>query len=106
MTVKQLLANTSSAELTEWMIYETIEPFTDHRASAQAAMIAMVIANSKRKKGAPAYTIEDFVVKFEPKSQAVQQSWQEQMQIMKSLFPVDKPKRTPRKRKQSTANDT
>ncbi|WP_454737591.1 phage tail assembly protein T [Cupriavidus necator] len=45
MTVRQLLAATDSAELTEWMAYERIDPFGEGRADLRAGIIASAAAN-------------------------------------------------------------
>jgi hypothetical protein len=45
MTVGELLARISSAELTEWMAYDAIEPFGEERADLRAGIVAAVTAN-------------------------------------------------------------
>ncbi|WP_236674309.1 DUF4035 domain-containing protein [Paraburkholderia hospita] len=45
MTVRQLLANLDSAELTEWMAFNSIEPFGEARADLRAGIIASTVAN-------------------------------------------------------------
>jgi hypothetical protein len=45
MTVGDLLARISSAELTEWMAFDAIEPFGDERADLRAGIVAAVTAN-------------------------------------------------------------
>lgn len=45
MTVGDLLARISSAELTEWMAFDAIDPFGDERADLRAGVIAAVTAN-------------------------------------------------------------
>lgn len=58
-----MLEEISSSELTEWVAYDGIEPFGQHRADLHAALIACVLANIHRdpKKGEP-YKIQDFVL--------------------------------------------
>jgi len=43
--VGDLLARISSAELTEWMAFDAIDPFGDERADLRAGVIAAVTAN-------------------------------------------------------------
>jgi hypothetical protein len=45
MTVGELLARISSAELTEWMAFDAIDPFGEERADLRAGIIASVTAN-------------------------------------------------------------
>jgi hypothetical protein len=45
MTVAELLARISSAEFTEWMAFDAIDPFGDERADLRAGVIASVTAN-------------------------------------------------------------
>jgi hypothetical protein len=45
MTVAELLARISSAELTEWMAFDAIEPFGEARADLRAGIVAAVTAN-------------------------------------------------------------
>jgi hypothetical protein len=68
-TVDELLGRVTSRELTEWMAYERLEPFGEWRADLRAALVAMVMANAWRGKDQKAFTIEDFMLKFdgEPK---------------------------------------
>ncbi|MHB9836848.1 phage tail assembly protein T [Paraburkholderia terrae] len=44
MTVRQLLANLDSAELSEWMAFNQIEPFGEARADLRAGIIASTVA--------------------------------------------------------------
>ncbi|MFP3890983.1 hypothetical protein [uncultured Ralstonia sp.] len=45
MTVRQLLAAIDSAELTEWMAYDRLDPFGEARADLRAGIIASAAAN-------------------------------------------------------------
>lgn len=45
MTVRQLLRSMDSAELTEWMAFDRIEPFGDPRADLRAGIVASSVAN-------------------------------------------------------------
>lgn len=81
MTVKQLLHNISSQELTEWMVYYELEPFGEERADLRAGIISSTIANANRSKNSRVYKPVDFIPKFDkPK-----QTWQEQLQIVEML---------------------
>ena len=63
MTVRQLLAQIDSAELTEWMAYSTLEPFgesvADYRHGIAVAALANVNRDHKRRR-AP-FLPEDFI---------------------------------------------
>lgn len=67
MTVWQLLANTTSAELVEWMVFYQQEPFGVERGDLQAGIVAATIANVNRdaKKQKKPYQAQDFLPRFE-----------------------------------------
>ena len=60
MTVGQLDRTMSSKELTEWMVYATIEPFGPAREDYRAALHASVVANCNGAKSQP----DDFIKPF------------------------------------------
>lgn len=45
MTVQQLLASVSSGELTEWMAFDSIEPFGDPREDLRTGILAAAAVN-------------------------------------------------------------
>ncbi|CAK0237767.1 Uncharacterised protein [Burkholderia pseudomallei] len=45
MTVRQLLANLDSEELTEWVAFDRMEPMGEFRADLRAGIIAATVAN-------------------------------------------------------------
>ena len=66
----------SSAEITEWMAYYSIEPFGSGIDLLGNAIVASTIANINRKKGAKAYKPSDFIPKFKKKKQTVEEMLQ------------------------------
>jgi hypothetical protein len=65
-TVKQLLEEISSAELSEWMAYEVLEPWGETRADYRAGVISSTYINCKLKKGAKKHKPADFMPRFGP----------------------------------------
>jgi hypothetical protein len=63
MTVRQLLSQIDSAELTEWMAYSTLEPFgesvADYRHGIAVAALANVNRDHKRRR--EPFVPEDFI---------------------------------------------
>jgi hypothetical protein len=59
--VEELAARMSAREFHEWMVYDAVEGLPDTRADWRAGMLASVIANVNRKKGAPAHKPADFM---------------------------------------------
>jgi hypothetical protein len=57
--------------LTEWQIYESIEPFGEQRADLRAGIIASVIANVNRGKGQKPFTATDFMPYLEKEEDKV-----------------------------------
>lgn len=51
----------TAREYAEWQLYDAIEGLADRRADWRAAMVASVIANGNRKKGARAFQPKDFL---------------------------------------------
>ncbi|GAA3223280.1 phage tail assembly protein T [Actinocorallia longicatena] len=81
MTVAELLARISSAEITEWAAYEEIAgPLGPARGDIQTALVASTIANANRGKG-PKAKIKDFLLTWDRRPQ----TWQEQLAIVKQL---------------------
>jgi hypothetical protein len=64
-----MLAEMTSAQLSEWMAYAQLEPWGEERADLRAGIIASTQANSmKGKKGKP-FKPQDFMAKFEPEDE-------------------------------------
>jgi hypothetical protein len=64
-----LLSEIPARILSEWQEYASLEPFGEERGDWRAAMVASTMANiHARKKGKPAYKIEDFMPKFDKKA--------------------------------------
>lgn len=64
MTVEELLGRISSRELSEWQAYFETDPFGEERADLRAGIIAAIIANIYRKKGAKPFKPSDFMPKY------------------------------------------
>ena len=45
----------------EWQVFEELEPFGPARDNYHTAQLAALYANSKRKKGTPPHTVDDFM---------------------------------------------
>jgi len=67
LTVKGLLKTIDARELAEWQAYYNIEPFGEERDDLRAAMICCTLANINRGKNQPAYKLDDFLLRFDPK---------------------------------------
>ncbi|MEV8552558.1 DUF4035 domain-containing protein [Streptomyces glaucescens] len=64
--MRQLLAETGSAELAEWRAYEQITgPLGGARGDIQAALIASVIAAVNRGKGQRAPEVSEFMPRWD-----------------------------------------
>jgi hypothetical protein len=64
MTVRRLLTELDSRELTAWMAYEAVEPFGERRANLHAGIVAATVANVNRDKHARAFQPTDFLLEF------------------------------------------
>ena len=66
MTVRRLLAETGSAELSEWRAYEQIAgPLGGVRGDVNAAMISAAIVAVNRGKGQRAPKLADFMPRWD-----------------------------------------
>jgi len=71
-TVRELLNRIDSRELSEWMLYEQMEPFGDTLTDMHASQLAYLLAETNRdtKKRKDPFKPDDFSLRFrEPKTQ-------------------------------------
>jgi hypothetical protein len=59
--VGELLDGMTSAELSEWIAFDRIEPIGEIRGDVQAGIVASVIANVNRAKGGRTFKPLDFM---------------------------------------------
>jgi hypothetical protein len=64
--VRELLERVESAELSEWMAYDQLDPFGNYRGDLQSAIVASTIANVNlnRKKRKKPFSPDDFIPEF------------------------------------------
>lgn len=91
MTVRQLLNNLDSHELTEWIAYDMIEPIGPWRDDLRAGVIASTIANIFRAKHQHPLRPTDFIPEFNAN---VELSPEETIQIFAAAFGADHPNRS------------
>ena len=68
----------------DWEYFAEIEPFTfdvQLRDDLRIASIVQMIANVNRGKGQRAYTLEDFVLKFDEAKPKKPKTWQEMQKM-------------------------
>jgi hypothetical protein len=82
MTVRGLLSQIDARELKEWQIFSMIEPFGEERQDLRSAMVCATLANVNRGKNQPAYKLDDFMLRFDPKPE---QSPDEMKAILKMI---------------------
>jgi hypothetical protein len=71
--------------LSEWLAYAELEPFGEFRDDVRAAIIASTVANMLRGRKQKAFSISDFMLKFdEPKKQ--QKDWRVMKAQMRAFF--------------------
>ena len=66
----------SSAELTEWMAFSTLEPFGGDTQYLGSAIVASTVANVNRGKNQNEFKPLDFVPQFHREEQGVNQQLQ------------------------------
>lgn len=62
MTVAELQARISVAELREWQEFYRYEPFLPERVDIMGALLASMQANSNRPKGKSPYGLSEFLI--------------------------------------------
>lgn len=60
-TQGELLDRLTSEELSEWIVYDSIEPIGQHRLDFGFGIIAALLANVNRKKGGKPFKPLDFM---------------------------------------------
>lgn len=79
-TVKQLLSEIDAEELTEWMAYDSIEPFGAVRDDYRVALLSALTANIHRRKNSRTFSPNDFMPFLKQKKK--KQTWQEMKEAM------------------------
>lgn len=83
MSVAELLATHSSAELTEWMAYEQITgPIGGEREDILTAILAATVANTARGKRGRKAKVQDFLPKWDRHKRA---SWQDMLATVRQI---------------------
>lgn len=87
----------SSEEFLEWLAYDRMSPGEPERGDAQAALTAMVIANSNRKPGTAPYKLQDFLLSFDSPQKEVSpaQVLRTQLETWRSIVNENFAKATP-----------
>ena len=81
-----MLQDLTSKQVSEWMAYYNIEPWGEGQGFYQAGIIASLIANVNRKKGAKPFKPKDFIPDFEQRYRPIiKQSTEVQLEIFKAL---------------------
>lgn len=87
-----MLRGMTAKAFREWARYSQVEPFRfdkELRADYRAALVAQVIANVNRGKRQKAFTVEDFLLKFDDEAKpAKQKTWQEMQKIALTIVDI------------------
>ena len=65
MTRAELLRRISSAELTEWIAFDQIDPIGDERADLNAGIVASTLANCNRGEATEPFKPADFMPDYD-----------------------------------------
>ena len=74
-----------SSVLTEWLAFDSMDPFGRDRLDLGFAIVSSTIANVNRKKGSRRFSPEDFMPKFEKRTPRRRQGWREQLSMVEVL---------------------
>ncbi|MFJ2707856.1 hypothetical protein ACIO3R_32350 [Streptomyces sp. NPDC087428] len=81
-----MLADITSAEITEWMAYEQISgPLGPERSDVLSSILAATVANTARGKGQRAKEPGDFLPKWDQGAAAKGGDWEQMLTTVKSL---------------------
>lgn len=75
----------TARQLLDWERYSQIEPFGEERDDYRAASIASTIANVNRGAGQRAYSLSDFLLKFNSPMHTHTQTVEEKIAIIKAI---------------------
>lgn len=70
-TVRQLLTELDSKEITEWQAYDAITPIGPERGDVQAALVATVLVNVNRAKDSAAAKLTDFLLDWDTEPEPI-----------------------------------
>jgi hypothetical protein len=73
MSVAEAQEKIDSQEYASWLAFSRVEPFGEARADLRSAVVAAVVANAHRGKGAKAFTPADFMPQFDPPDETPEQ---------------------------------
>lgn len=87
-----MLARISSRELAEWQILFSEGPLGEQRADIRSAIIACILMNIYRKKGAPPFEITDYLDMLDPRKKHMRprQTVAQMRTILQGLVPKKK----------------
>lgn len=81
-----MLADMTSAELTEWMAYEQISgPLGPERIDVLSSILAATVANTARGKGQRAKEPSDFMPKWDQHAGTAGGDWEQMLTTVTSL---------------------
>ena len=86
-TVRELLQRIDSRELSEWMVFNEIDPFTEDRADDRSAIVARVVAAGLLDGS---FDINDFRAVPEPVQEMSAEAMFNVLRSMASLSPTEK----------------
>jgi hypothetical protein len=89
-TVKELLTRIDSHELTEWVAYDSIDPFGETRADIRQGYLTSAFYNANSKKGAKQLTPKDFIIGDTSKRRPSKQTPQEMASALSTIFGAPK----------------
>lgn len=86
MTVRELLAQIDSRELSEWWAFYQLEPWGCETEDLRSGVVAATVANANRdpKKRYRAYQPTDFMPSRGAPAAREEQSWEEQARILEA----------------------
>lgn len=75
-----------SAEFTEWLAFDAIEPLPDRRVEAYLAQLAQILVNVNRRADTPPYALADFLLFREPPPPASPQELEDKVRSVFAAF--------------------
>ena len=81
-----MLRSLTAKQFAEWEHYARLEPFNELRQDYRVASIVQMVANVNRGKNQAAYSLQDFMLKFNEEPEAPKrQTWQQQLSIATAI---------------------
>ncbi len=88
INVDAMARSITARQFLELLVYKRMEPFRELRADYRIASIVQMLGNVNRAKGQKAFTLEDFLLKFDTEAERPRQTREQQIAVIRAIAKV------------------